>query len=58
MHTFNPLIDIISFLMSGQVLRTLTLQASALSNLLINNMEVANQPEKRKWTEKQHLLYT
>ena len=45
MHTLNLLINTLSFLMAGQVLRTLTLQASALSKQPINSIEVANQPK-------------
>ena len=48
MHTHNPLINIVSFCMAGQVLRTLTLQASALSNPLINSIGVENQPDKKE----------
>ena len=51
-HTHNPLVNIVSFLtttiMAGQVLRTLTLQASALSNPLINSIGVENQPDKKE----------
>ena len=46
LHTFIPLINILSFLMADQVLRTLTLQASVLSNPLTNGKEVDNQHKK------------